>query len=135
MDCIFCKIIEGELPCYKVYEDKRVIAFLDINPINKGHVLVVPKEHYNNLLDTPKDLLKDLVIVIQKLTPDILEAIGAKDFNVGLNNGRAAGQIVDHVHFHVIPRFVGDNLHHWPGKTLTDEEMKRIAHNIKKSYK
>ena len=135
MECIFCKIIEGELPCYKVYEDKRVIAFLDINPINKGHVLVVPKEHYNNLLDTPKDLLKDLVIVIQKLTPDILEAIGAKDFNLGLNNGRAAGQIVDHVHFHVIPRFSGDNLHHWPGKTFTDEEMKRIAHNIQKSYK
>ena len=125
MDCIFCKIIEGELPCYKVYEDKRVIAFLDINPINKGHVLVVPKEHYNNLLDTPKDLLKDLTMVVQKLTPDILEAIGAKDFNLGLNNGRAAGQIVDHVHFHVIPRFVGDNLRHWPGDNLTIQQQKR----------
>lgn len=132
MDCVFCKIIQGELPCHKIYEDKRVISFLDINPINKGHVLILPKDHYLNLMDTPPDLLKDLIVAVQKLAPAISEGVGAKDFNLGVNNGPASGQIVAHLHFHLIPRFLTDNLYPWPGKTLADDEMKRIAENIKK---
>ena len=133
MDCIFCKIIEGELPSYKVYEDKRIIGILDINPINKGHVLVFPKEHKPNLTDLPKDLLKDMAVVMQNLAPSITEAVGATGYNIILNNGKVAGQLINHAHFHIIPRFEGDNLHHWPGKTFDDEEMKRISENIQKS--
>ncbi|MBU1037211.1 HIT family protein [Patescibacteria group bacterium] len=132
MECIFCKIVEGDLPCYKIYEDKRLIAFLDINPVNKGHVLVCPKDHYLNFLDTPVDLIKDLIVAAHYLAAAVTEAVGAKDFNLGINNGKIAGQMIDHVHFHIIPRFTNDNLHPWPGKTLADDEMKRIMGNIKK---
>lgn len=132
MDCIFCKIIEGELPSAKVYEDKRIVAFLDINPINKGHTLIIPKEHYNNLNEIPLDLLKELIVVIQKLSRPVMEVVGADGFNLGFNNGQAAGQIVDHVHFHIIPRFKNDNLHPWPGKTYQESEIKRIAESINK---
>ena len=132
MDCIFCKIVEGELPSYKIYEDKRILAFLDINPVNKGHVLVIPKEHYLNVTDTPVDLLKELVAKCQQIAKAATEAVGVRDYNLTSNNGRGAGQMVDHVHFHIIPRFEKDNLHPWPGKTLTNEEMQRVAENIKK---
>ena len=132
MDCIFCKIIDGELPSYKVYEDKRIVAFLDINPINKGHLLVIPKEHHLNIADTPPDLLKELIGKVQKLSKALTEAVGVQGFNIALNNGKVAGQVVNHVHFHIIPRLENDNLHPWPGKTLSDEEMKRTAESIKK---
>jgi len=131
MECIFCKIIEGELPCYKVYEDKRVLAFLDINPVNKGHVLVIPKEHYLNMFDVAPDLLKDLVVISQKLAKVLTEALGVKGYNFTVNNGKVAGQVIDHLHMHIIPRYEGDNLHLWPGKAFTDEEMHRTADTIK----
>ena len=132
MNCIFCKIIEGELPCYKVYEDRRIIAFLDINPINKGHLLVCPKEHHLNITDTPVDLLRDIIAIVQRLSVAATEGVGAKDFNLTVNNGQNAGQLVEHLHFHIIPRFPGDNLHPWQGKALADEDMRRITENIKK---
>ena len=132
MDCIFCKIIEEELPCYKIYEDKRMVAFLDNNPISKGHLLVVPKEHHLNLLDTPIDLLKDVIAIVQKLAVIVIEAVGAKGFNLSVSNGKEAGQTVDHLHFHIIPRFTGDNFHSWSGKALSDDEMKHVAGTIKK---
>jgi histidine triad (HIT) family protein len=133
MDCIFCKIIAGELPSAKVYEDKRIVAFLDINPVNKGHTLIIPKDHYTNLSEIPSDLLKDLIIIAQKLSLPVMEAVGADGFNLTINNGKVAGQLIDHAHFHIIPRFKNDNLHPWPGKTYTENEKVRIAENIKKS--
>lgn len=132
MDCIFCKIVEGELPATKIYEDKRIIAFLDINPVNKGHTLIIPKIHYNNFVELPSDLIKELIAIVHKLSLPIISAVGADGFNLALNNGQAAGQLVNHVHFHVIPRFKGDNLHPWPGKTYQDKEKERIAEDIKK---
>jgi len=130
MDCIFCKIIKGDLPALKIYEDRRALAFLDINPINKGHALVVPKDHYDSLAELPVDLLKELIVVVQRLITPVTEVVGADGFNLGLNNGQAAGQIIHHVHFHIIPRFKGDNLHPWPGKTYQDNEGARIAGSI-----
>ena len=109
MDCIFCKIIEGDLPSYKIYEDKRALAFLDINPVSKGHIVVVPKEHYLNMFDVPPDILKDLVVVSQKLAKISTEALGIKGYNFTVNNGRVAGQVIDHLHFHIIPREFKDN--------------------------
>jgi len=132
MDCIFCKIVAGELPSAKVYEDKRVLAFMDLNPVNKGHALVIPKDHYQNLTDLPPDLLKEIIQIVQKLANPVIEAVGADGFNLCLNNGEAAGQLVGHVHFHIIPRLKGDNLHPWPGKTYQEGEKERIAEDIKK---
>ena len=133
MDCIFCKIVEGELPAYKIYEDKRILAFLDINPVKKGHLLVIVKEHYENIIDLPKDLLKELISRVQDLAEGVMMGAGSRAFNIVLNNGREAGQLVNHIHFHIIPRNEGDNLHPWSGKAYTEEEMQRTANNIRKS--
>lgn len=132
MECLFCKIIAGELPCYRIYEDRRLLAFLDINPVNKGHLLLLPKDHYLNITDTPSDILKDLIALAQKLSKVLTEAVGANGFNLTVNNGESAGQVINHLHFHIIPRFTGDNLHLWPGKSFSEEEMIRTAENIRK---
>lgn len=130
-DCIFCKIIKGEIPSHKVYEDDEVLAFLDINPINKGHTLVVPKEHYENLVELPEDLAEQVIRVVKKVAPSVTEVTKADGFNVGLNNGEAAGQVVMHAHFHIIPRFDDDGLAPWPRKEYTDtEEKEELARSI-----
>ena len=133
MDCIFCKIVKGDLPSTKVYEDKRFLAFLDLNPINKGHVLVIPKDHHNTFLNTPVDLSKDVLALVKTLAPAVMTASGANGFNLLVNNGKTAGQLVDHVHFHIIPRLKDDNLHHWPGKQYLDNEMELFSKKIIKA--
>ena len=115
-DCIFCKIIAGDIPADKVYEDSDWLAVLDINPVNLGHTLLLPKEHYRNLFDLPTELLTKLGPVLQKLARAIKESTGADGLNLGWNNEPAAGQIVFHSHVHLIPRFDGDGFTHWHGK-------------------
>ncbi|HOZ36540.1 MAG TPA: HIT family protein [bacterium] len=112
-DCIFCKIINGEIPADKVYEDEKIIAFLDISPINKGHVLVVPKEHFENLLETPDELISKIMIIAKRLGLAIKKATDAEGINIGINNGAGAGQVVFHTHIHVIPRFINDGYKLW----------------------
>ncbi|MEM4282648.1 MAG: HIT family protein [Candidatus Woesearchaeota archaeon] len=131
-DCIFCKIIKKEIPANIVYENDKVIAFLDIRPINTGHMLVVPKTHNVNLLDTPEDILCELAIATKKISAAVIKAVGAQGFNIGMNNGKAAGQLVMHAHLHIIPRFPNDGLRHWPGKESSKEELEAIAKEIVK---
>ncbi len=107
-ECIFCKIVRGDIPSYKIYEDDKVSAFLDIMPVNKGHVLVVPREHYENMIDAPSEVLCNIMAVIKKIIPAILKSVDAKGFNLGMNNGEIAGQAVPHLHFHIMPRFSND---------------------------
>ena len=133
MDCIFCKIIKGEIPCDKIYEDANTIAFLDINPVNKGHTLVVPKKHFETIFDTSNDTLAELTKAVKIVSSAVLDGAEADGINLGVNNLKAAGQLVPHVHFHVIPRFNGDGLRHWPGKKLSDSEMKDISKKIKRT--
>ncbi len=111
-DCIFCKIIAGDLPCTKIYEDDEVIAFLDVGPIIKGHTLVIPKAHIDPLTELSDDLLGKLMAVVKRMTRAQLEGLGADGVNITQANGKAAGQVVPHVHFHVIPRFDTDG-HRW----------------------
>ncbi|NQV13136.1 MAG: HIT family protein [Parcubacteria group bacterium] len=134
-NCVFCKIIAGELPGAKVYEDDKILAFLDINPINYGHTLVIPKEHYETLVDLPDELLKEVILVVKKIGQAVIAELRVDGFNIGLNNGKAAGQLVDHVHFHVIPREVGDGLKHWPSKDYEEGEMDSVAEKIKQALK
>ena len=130
-NCIFCKIIAGEIPCDKIYEDDKVLAFLDINPINRGHALVIPKKHYLDLLECPDDLAEYLIRVVKKTGKAVLKVVEADAFNVGLNNGAAAGQVVNHVHWHIIPRFKGDGLETWPdGSYESNEEKAQVASKI-----
>lgn len=111
-DCIFCRIVKGELPCTKVYEDDAVLAFMDIGPIIKGHVLVVPKAHYATLPEVPVELAARVMVVVQKVAAALMSALSADGVNVHQSNGSCAGQVVPHVHFHVIPRY-NDDGHRW----------------------
>ncbi len=107
-DCIFCKIIKGEIPCHKVYEDDEVIAILDISQVTRGHTLVIPKEHYDNFLSTPKDLMHKVMDVAQRLGQVQITLLGAKGVNILTNINEAAGQTVKHFHVHVIPRYIAN---------------------------
>jgi len=133
MDCIFCKIAAGEIPSHKVYDDGLVMAFLDIAPVNPGHVLVVPKEHFSSLLEMPDDLLCRLAQTARKIAPAVLEAVGAKDFNLSLNDGEAAGQVVKHFHWHLMPRFKGDGHELWHGRAYGPGEAESLLAKIKEN--
>lgn len=130
-DCIFCKIAAGEIPAYTVYEDDSVKCFLDAFPITRGHVLVIPKSHYRTLDDCPADVLSDVSSVLGKIARAVKNAVGSSAYNVLCNNGKAAGQKVFHVHFHVIPRTEGDGLlRGWPAKELKKEDAEQVLKKI-----
>jgi histidine triad (HIT) family protein len=128
-ECIFCKIVKGEVPCHTIWEDDDVVAFLDSTPINKGHTLVIPKKHVENIFTLSVDDLDKIMHVVQKIAL-ALRTI-CEGINIGQNNNAAAGQVVPHVHFHVIPRFSGDGLRHWTGKAYREGEAEKVAENIK----
>ncbi|KAI1435876.1 HIT-like domain-containing protein [Xylaria sp. CBS 124048] len=127
--CIFCKIIKGEIPSFKLFESDKTLAFLDIGPLSKGHALVIPKFHGAKLTDIPDEHLSEILPVAKKL----VAATGAVDYNILQNNGRIAHQIVDHVHFHMIPKpnaeeglSVG-----WPTKPADMESLKKYFEEVK----
>lgn len=131
MDCLFCKIVTGEIPVQKVYEDEHALAFLDIHPVNIGHTLVIPKVHSANLYDTPDETLSLLAPVIKKLSIAIKKGVGADGINIEMNNDAPAGQIIFHTHIHIIPRFSSDGFTHWRGvRDYHVDEMSNIAHKI-----
>jgi histidine triad (HIT) family protein len=130
---LFKKIIAGEIPCDKVYEDDVAFAFLDINPVNPGHTLVIPKKWSAGFLDADKDTICELIPAIQKVAKAVKDATGAEGINIIQNEGEVAGQKVFHLHFHVIPRFKGDGLEHWHGKAVDDETAKALAEKIRNS--
>ena len=103
--CIFCSIIEGNIPSKKVYEDDETLALLDISQTTKGHTLVLPKQHYADLLEIPAEELSELIVKVQKIAANNVEKLGAKGFNLLVNTGAVAGQSVPHLHFHIIPRY------------------------------
>ena len=129
-DCVFCKIIKKEIPCVRVYEDDKTLAFLDINPINKGHTLVIPKNHHENLYDLPDEEYHACLDSVRKVARAIKESIRPDGLNLGMNNGRSAGQVVFHAHFHLIPRFLTDGLQHWPGKSMDAGMMSILGKDI-----
>jgi len=111
-DCIFCKIVKGTIPATKVFEDELTLAFLDISPVIQGHALVIPKAHHEAITETPVEALHHCIAVARRVAQAQLEALGADGVNLHQANGAAAGQVVPHLHFHVIPRFANDG-HHW----------------------
>lgn len=132
-NCIFCKIVKGEIPCSKVYENKKVLAFLDIAPITKGHTLVIPKEHHKNLLELPNELLRDVSVAAKHVAFAVRKAMNADGFNLNQSNFPAAGQVVMHAHFHIIPRYKNDGLKHWAGGKYKENEMEKIREEIAKA--
>lgn len=131
-NCLFCKIVKGEIPAVKVYEDDELLAFLDIRPINPGHTLIIPKNHHATLVETPEELAGNMMKVVPYLGKAIMKAVGAPAFNLGNNNGKEAGQVVDHVHLHLMPRFADDGYEAWHGrKDLDPAEADDIANKIR----
>jgi len=129
-DCIFCKIVAGEIPCSKIGENDDFLCFLDIKPINEGHALIVPKRHFTDLMDFPAELDNGYFSFVQEMAAKIVKAVKADGFNLGMNNGEAAGQVVMHQHTHIIPRFSDDGLGSWPSKEMTQEQLEATQKKI-----
>ena len=108
--CIFCSIVKGDIPSYKVYEDDKFLAFLDISQAEVGHTLVVPKQHFDNFLEMDDLTAKEMIILVKSLANKIKKATNCSGINILNNNGTSAGQSVNHIHFHIIPRYEGDDL-------------------------
>lgn len=132
MDCLFCKIVSGEIPSARVYEDARAVAFLDIQPNNPGHTLLVPKDHARNILDIKEETLCGIMPALKKLSRAIKNAVSADGLNIAMNNEPAAGQIVFHAHIHIIPRFSNDGHRHFEKRPYKSaQEMNEVAQKIR----
>lgn len=107
-NCIFCKIIAGEIPSYTIHEDKKFKVILDVGPATKGHALIIPKEHYANLYELPEEDAAETVKLAKKMMVRMTEKLKSDGFNIVQNNGEAAGQTVNHFHMHLIPRYKDD---------------------------
>ena len=129
-NCIFCAIAAGEIPSFKVYEDDLVLAYLDINPFSKGHTLVIPKAHTEGLLDTPDETLATIIARVKKVAAHLKQALPCDGFNIVQNNGEVAGQTVKHVHFHIVPRYQGDNPLSFVGQPGDMAALKSLAERI-----
>lgn len=130
-ECIFCKIVSGNIPAYKVYEDNETLAFLDINPVHEGHTLVIPKDHFENIYSIPPETLARLSLTTQKMAIAVKNAVEADGINIIMNNEKDAGQIVFHAHFHVIPRRHNDGLANWPQKPYEAGVASTLQEKIK----
>ena len=132
-DCIFCKIIDDQIPAAKVYEDAKVISFLDIMPANKGHCLVIPKNHTQTLMEMNEGDLIAVIKAAKKIAKALSLSCGNGSFNIVMNNGKEAGQLVAHAHIHIIPRFQKDRLRlKWSHLKYEGDEMKEYAEKIRK---
>jgi histidine triad (HIT) family protein len=129
-NCIFCKIISKELPADIFYEDEHTVAFLDLHPNTKGHSLVVPKEHFPNIYETPSETLTHIMETAKKVSAHLKNKLGAEGVNVAQNNDSAAGQVIFHIHFHIIPRYPNDGLKHWGHINMSAEELNKIKNEI-----
>lgn len=128
--CVFCKIIAGQIPSFKVYEDEHTFAFLDIAPFEKGHVLVVPKHHAAYLTELPQPVLFTFITAVQKVAAWLLKQLPCDGFNLVQNNGICATQVVPHVHFHIIPRWNGRAINWTPGTYDSPEELASLHRRL-----
>lgn len=133
--CIFCRLAAGAIPSARIYEDAACLAFLDIAPLSKGHTLVIPRAHHNPLMATPDDVLARLIAVVRRVAQAQVQGLGAVAVNVTQANGAEAGQVVPHLHFHVIPRYTGDRpLHGWtPLAYASADEADDYARRIREA--
>lgn len=130
-ECVFCRMISGELPCWKIWETDSVLVFLDINPVTEGHTLVIPKSHAGEISDMSEEEMEALARALRKMAPAVTKAVGAQGFNILNNCGSVAGQAVEHVHFHIIPRKAGDGRgYRWMTFNYADGVGEKLAGRI-----
>ena len=130
-ECVFCKIINREIPANIVYENGKVLAFLDINPINRGHTLIVPKKHYGDVYDITEDYLRETVAAAKKISEAVKRGLGAEGVNILHASGEAAQQSVFHFHIHLVPRYEDDGLNTWPKSDYKEEDFEKVAGEIR----
>jgi len=134
LDCIFCKIVSGRIPSIKLYENDSVLVFMDIGPISDGHILVIPKQHYAHLDQTPPEVVIQISQTLPMLAAAVQKAVNADGYNLLCNNGKAAGQVVEHLHFHIIPRHYNDGVfNRWPSYVYQEGKAEKIAKKIKEN--
>ena len=132
MDCIFCNIVNGQVPSAKVYENEHVFAFLDISPVAEGHCLVIPKQHFDNIFDIDEAVLGHIMAAAKKIAVSLKNNLKASAVNVMHANGKEARQEVMHFHLHIVPRVENDgiNFHHHGHQKPSFEELKEVAQRI-----
>jgi len=131
-ECVFCKMVAGQIPVTKIYEDDVVLSFLDIGPLSDGHTLVIPKKHFEKLHECPSEILGHVGSRLGRIAKAVSDAMGSDGYNVLCNNGTAAGQLVGHVHFHIIPRNTGDGVFdRWPAYEYQQGKIEEIAAKIR----
>jgi histidine triad (HIT) family protein len=135
-NCVFCKIVKGDIKPHKVFEDKQTLAFLDANPLAKGHTLIIPKIHVSKLEKLDTNTAEAFFRTIHKLVAPIQKAVGAPATTITINNGKESGQEIPHVHAHIVPRFKcnkGGSIHSMMGHRprISQEEMRKIAEKIR----
>ncbi|HKM04485.1 MAG TPA: HIT family protein [Lachnospiraceae bacterium] len=132
-NCIFCKLANGEFPSKSIYEDLKFKVILDLSPATKGHALILPKDHYENIYDLPDELAADMIQLAKKMTITMTDKLHCEGFNLVQNNGIIAGQTVFHFHMHLIPRYKDDNQDiSWVSKETTDDELEKTRQEIMK---
>ncbi len=136
MDCLFCKIAQKDIPADIVYEDDKVLGFLDIHPLAPGHAVIIPKVHAENILDLDSQMIAPVFESVKTLTGVLNKALNPQGFTIGINHGKVSGQAVNHLHVHIIPRFSGDG-----GKSLHSvvnnppkNSLKEIKEKILKTF-
>jgi len=127
-------MVAGQIPVARVYEDEIVLAFLDIGPISDGHTLVIPKQHFEKLHDCPAELLGQVALRLGRIAGAVAAAMNADGYNLLCNNGRAAGQLIEHLHFHIVPRNVGDGVFdRWPSYKYSHGKIEKIAEKMREN--
>ena len=134
-DCIFCKIVKKEIPAQIIYEDEDSLAFLDIAPVHPGHTLVIPKKHSKDIFDISEEDFSNVMKTVQKITPAVKEAVRADGINIGNSNGKAANQVVFHLHVHIMPRYEGDGFKMFAQGEYKEGEAGEVAEKIKSLLK
>ncbi len=128
--CIFCKIVEKKIPAKIIFDDEKTLAFLDIKPVNPGHILVIPKKHYSSIEEISEEDLCAVISLLKKMGKRIKEKLGYEGYNVNLNNDKIAGQEISHLHFHLIPRRRNDGLKLWPQEEYKEGEADEILSKL-----
>lgn len=133
-DCVFCKIIRGEIPAFKIYEDDQTFAFMDINPACEGHALIISKEHCKDLLEAPPDVLSMVAVSSQRIAKAIYKALQPDGMRVMQFNGEAAGQTVFHYHVHLRPAYQGQDLRSHGGGGSDMAQIEQVAEKIRAAF-
>jgi histidine triad (HIT) family protein len=133
-DTVFMKIVRKEIPAQVVYEDDDTLAFLDIAPVALGHTLVIPKKPFVNIFDIDQETLARVIETVRKVAPIVRDATGALGVHINSNHGEEAGQVVPHLHFHIIPRHSRSGFEFWPKRDYSPEQMEEVAEKIRNSF-